>query len=210
MEGILIHDFRNKEKPTTIMAERGLLQAVNGETPKVIVFNGLRQEFNRHNKKLNELTFSNYTMSLEMLKNRKVDRVRDLRELPLVDLLMPRAASIEKTGRNNSELGNELQLRLATPLLSISFASIALVVLLTGDYSRRGMQKRMGIAVGLIIAVQAAFLWLTNLLEVSGLFILPLYGVLLLPLVLCLWRLGVLSSWAVLFPFLHPVSGATR
>ena len=62
--GILVHDARNPNKPSTMMAERGaMVDAADGA--RVIMFNGNRQVVDKNTMKMSILYFDRYTFDLE-------------------------------------------------------------------------------------------------------------------------------------------------
>ena len=63
LNGILVHDARERERPVTMMAERGLL-VQTAEGPRFILFNGHRQRIDRDSAELSLLNFERYTMDL--------------------------------------------------------------------------------------------------------------------------------------------------
>jgi lipopolysaccharide export system permease protein len=55
--------------------------------------------------------------------------------------------------------------RLAMPLLPIAFTLIAIALLLSGEYNRRGQLLRILVAVAVVVAMEAALLGLKNMGE---------------------------------------------
>jgi lipopolysaccharide export system permease protein len=110
-------------------------------------------------------------------------RWREPRERFLAELFSP-----DMTDGNNqfnaSKLRAEGHQRLTLPIYALTFTVIALAALLSGDYDRRGLGKKITIAVLLIIAIQgsalgfislaARFPWLVPLVYLNAL--LPLIG----------------------------------
>lgn len=61
---------------------------------------------------------------------------------------------IEATRSSRAELLNEGHSRFATPLLAVAAPLIGFAALMLGSFSRFGLWRQMGIAVGLLIATQ--------------------------------------------------------
>jgi lipopolysaccharide export system permease protein len=177
LEGILIHDVRNPQGPVTIMADSG--QVVNNDNqPQIVVFNGRRQEMNLATGKLDELSFDQYVLDLNALRNTAAHRLPDPREQTSSELLDP----VYEAAHSRAPPGHiyaEFNQRLASPLLALSYAFIGLAAILAGEFNRRGMGRRILLAGLAIILVQAAFmsinnmvprnLWLAGVLHIAAL-----------------------------------------
>lgn len=179
LEGILIHDNRKPEMPVTIMADKGLVTTINGE-PRVIVFNGQRQEYDRERNKLTTLDFERYSMNLSLLSGAS-DRLPDPRELNVEDLLSSHPPAV-KNNAGPHRLEAELHQRIAGSLSGIAFAMLATAILLGGQFNRRGVTKRVIMAALAIVMFQAALLWVGNLVAKNIYFTPLLYALALLPL----------------------------
>lgn len=180
--GILVHDGRNPEKPVTMMAETGALVRTD-EGPQVIMVNGNRQEVSKDSGKLSLLYFDRYALNVSSVDNTPEKRWQEPRERFLGELFFP-----DMTDGNNqfnaSKLRAEGHQRLTLPIYALTFTIIALAALLSGDYDRRGLGKKIIVAVLLIIAIQgsalgfislaARFPWLVPLVYLNAL--LPLIG----------------------------------
>ncbi|MDE2030001.1 MAG: LptF/LptG family permease, partial [Alphaproteobacteria bacterium] len=88
LQGILIHDVRDPENPVTTMAATGQVVDTDGK-PHMIIFNGRRQQFDRATGKLSELSFDQYVLDLDALRNAPGKRIPDPRELRTPELLHP-------------------------------------------------------------------------------------------------------------------------
>jgi lipopolysaccharide export system permease protein len=84
LEGILIHDTRKPDVTVTVMADRGTIVSSPDGEPKIVVFNGVRQEYDRMQNRLNQLDFENYTFDLSLLAGNVSNRTPDARELGMV------------------------------------------------------------------------------------------------------------------------------
>lgn len=192
MEDILVHDVRKPERPVTIMAEKGLFTAEDGR-PQVVVFNGRKQEIDPETGRLQELNFERYVLDLHLLKSNKDDRKPDPREMSFGNLLSakPGEATAIKT---KGSVRAEIHQRLGGPLLALTFAIIAVTVILAGDFNRRGMTRRVLIASVFIVVVQAAMIGLANQVSKSAWIIPLLYLVILAPVPICLYLLDACGA----------------
>ncbi|MDR3450702.1 MAG: LptF/LptG family permease [Alphaproteobacteria bacterium] len=194
LEGILIHDVRNPDDPVTTMAATG--QVVDGGTgqPHMIIFNGRRQEFDRTTGKLSELSFDQYVLDLDALRNSSTSRLPDPREMDIAELLNPEPEILRARGPMSHFIG-ELNSRLAIPFLSLSYALIGLATILMGAFNRRGMSGRILAGALCIVVLQAGFMTVNGMAarDSGWTFLLYLIAVLPAPVALVLlnsddWR----------------------
>lgn len=191
-EDILVHDVRLPEKPVTIMADHGRIY-VEGNVPQVVVFDGRRQEVDVETGRLQELKFNRYVLDLHLLRNSAEGRKQDPREMKALDLLSASTKTPKEVGAKSS-LRAELHQRVAGPLLSFTFAVIAVTVILVGDFNRRGMTRRVLAAAAAIVIVQAAMISLVTQTAKYVSVVPLLYLVILLPIPICLYLLDAPQS----------------
>ena len=173
LTGILIHDVRDPEKPVTMIAARGVM-AQTESGPRVLMFDGNRQEFSRNSGSLAVLYFDQYALNLEILREDRGPPWRKPRERSLSDLLNPDLEN-ERDRRQKSRLIGIGHQRLSSPLLAFAFTAIALGALLSGDFNRRGQGLRMVFAMAAIVLVQALDFAATTLTRRSLAFLPMLY-----------------------------------
>lgn len=185
LENILFHDNRKPETPVTVMADRGQVMTVEGE-PRIVVFNGQRQEFNRIQNRMTTLDFDRYTFDINLLSGVN-DRLPDPRELSLEDLLSDTPVSTKRGGPDR--LVAELHQRLGGGLTGLGYALLVAAIMLGGEFSRRGMAARVLLAAGSIVVLQAVLMWLSNLMARDLVFTPLFYAVTLLPVPVSWWLL---------------------
>ena len=156
LEGIFMHDVRKPDMPVTIMAEAGRIDD-GGGVPKIIVYNGRRQELDRTTGKLAELSFQQYVIGLDDLRSTATSRLADPREQTVTELLNP-SVEMLKSRASREHLRAEFHQRLASPLLALAYTLMGLVALLVGDFNRRGMGPRILVAVLALVTVQASMM----------------------------------------------------
>jgi lipopolysaccharide export system permease protein len=162
LEGIIVHDARDKEHTVTMMAERGAMtEGPNG--PRVLMLNGNRQELTRSTGKMSLLYFDRYIFDVGAFSASSEERWREPRERFLNELLLP--PSMAATTFNYNKLVMEGHSRLSSPLLILASALIALACLLTGEFNRRGQLQRVVAACILVIGMQALWLVVKSLGE---------------------------------------------
>lgn len=156
LHGIIVHDSRDSTKPPiTMMAEKGrLLQSPQG--PRFILYQGNRQEL--ENGKLSFLNFDEYTLDISFYTTGGKERTRQPEEMFLPELLFPTTQ-----GDDAARLIAEGHNRLTWPLFPIALTLLALAVLLTGEFNRRGQWQRVACAVLLAGLTLSASVGLLNL-----------------------------------------------
>ncbi len=87
LHGIVVDDARQKNAHATILAERGRLVEIGG-VPRVLLFNGSREEIDHQTGRLNVLTFAQNTLDLAQSKTEET-RLRDPTEMSTDELLHP-------------------------------------------------------------------------------------------------------------------------
>ncbi len=160
LSGILVYDSREPEKPVTMMAERGALIRTD-EGPRFVLVNGNRQQVDRDRGNLSLLYFDEYTLDLQPFANRARARWREPKERYLHELF--RRPTTRNDIEHAAELRSEAHRRLATPLYALAFTLLALAAVLSGEFNRRGIWRRLLAACGATIALEALALGLVPL-----------------------------------------------
>ncbi len=160
MLGILVHDSRVKNRPVTMIAEKGVIVRTDAG-PRFIMVNGNRQEIDHGAGQLSLLQFDRYVLDLSQFVQQDDDRWLEPGERYLRELFWPGtgADDLANAGRMRAE-GHD---RLAAPLYSLTFTMIALAAVLAGEFNRRGRRLRIVMAIGCVVAVRAAGLGLVGL-----------------------------------------------
>jgi len=161
MFGLIVHDNRQRERPITLMAERGTL-AFTEEGPRVIMTNGNRQQVERGTGKLSLLYFDRYSVELGGLSQKQDGRWREPRERFMNELWNIDESPIDRqfSGRLRAEFHN----RLVAPLHALAFVLMGLAALLPGDFNRRGQNKKILVTIVLVVALQAGAIALNNVI----------------------------------------------
>ena len=186
LSGIIVHDARNKNQPITMMAERGSIVA--GESgPRVLLVTGSRQQVDEKDGSLSLLYFERYSFDIKTVESSVQGRWREPRERYLNELFY------SEDQRNKIQFFSKLRMeghhRLATAILPLSFALVALAFLLGGDFNRRGQLFRVLGAVSTVIVIEIAQLGAKNLGEKTQGIYLLMYLTPLLPALLAAWLL---------------------
>jgi lipopolysaccharide export system permease protein len=136
LHGILVDDARDKNSHATILAQRGRLVAGAGGAPRVLLFNGSRQELDKQTGRLNVLTFAENAIDLNSAAHGDEQRFRDATEMSLSELLNPLPGAVPDHDR--PKLLVEAHRRLSAPFTAPSFTLVALVAVLRGSFRRHG------------------------------------------------------------------------
>jgi lipopolysaccharide export system permease protein len=186
LSGILVHDKRNPEKPVTLMAEHGSL-VTTPTGPRVLMLNGNRQQLPRGTGQLSLLYFDSYTVDLATATGGEQNRFRDARERSLTELMAAKERDLGATDYRRAKV--ELHQRLTSPLYGLGFAAVALAVLLTAGFDRRGQTITILKAVGGMVVMQALALGSNNLATANLAFVPIMYMVALAPIAGGCWFL---------------------
>ncbi len=161
--GILVQDDRDTEKPVTLMAERGAISRTE-DGSRVIMFSGNRQEVDKETNQLSILYFDRYIFDFGRIGNagnEGIIRYRNARERTLDELF-----NLDKDKTlNRKDFGKytvEGHRRLVSPLSALAFALVGLASLISGGFSGRPQTRRVVLAVGIVVGLQAATLGLEN------------------------------------------------
>lgn len=199
LRGVMVHDTRDPERTTTLMAERGSLGGGrDASESSVVLYNGSRQELKRGTGDLSVLYFDSYSLDFGKISTSSDDRYADIRERPTLDLLTLNEGD-GLSPANVIRMRAEAHQRIVSPVSAIAFTLMALIFLLTGAFDRNGQAKRMIAAVAAVIALQAASLGTMSLASKDLAFISAMYAVALLPIPLGLYILLV-PQWRAARP----------
>lgn len=186
LNGILVHDGRDPDKPVTLMAESGIL-AQTEDGPRVVLVNGNRQELDRARNTLSMLHFDKHTIDLSVASEKvPSNRERNPEEMFLWDLFDPPQVS----PRLQMEYVAEAHSRIAAPFLAFTFTLLGLAIVLSGDFSRRGQSGRVLAALLAVLLVQTLAITLHNMAGGNPRLVPLLYLNVVIP--------GLAGAWALM------------
>ncbi len=182
IQGILVHDNRDKKRPVTYLAEKGIL----AQTPlgtRLIMLDGTVEMSEQGGKQLSVLNYKSHTINLDQFAGPTRNTLRKIQERYLSELFWPP----EKQGvteRIRNQFFAEAHNRLSQPLYAIAFGLIALAAVVRGGRQRGSVALRLTMAslaaVGLRIAgygiaglaqrhpALSAVFWLLPILGAAG------------------------------------------
>lgn len=144
IHGILVHDNRNVERPTTYLAESGVLAQTNGGG-RLIMQDGTIEQATKGGAHLSVLKFQRYTFDLDQFAGPQQDVDLDTSERFLSELLWPKLGK-DPGGKMRKRYLAEANNRLAAPLYCLAFAMIALAAVTRGRRGRGAYALRLTVA----------------------------------------------------------------
>jgi lipopolysaccharide export system permease protein len=154
INGVLVHDNRNAARPTTYLAERGVLAQTRGGA-RLIMFDGTVEQSAARGAQLSVLKFKSYVFDLDQFASPRATPLRATSERYLGELLWP-ASSSRLTPAIRSAFLAEAHNRLSAPLYCIAFALIALAAVVRGRRTRGAHFLRLTTACVAVAALRIA------------------------------------------------------
>ncbi len=184
--GILVHDDRQPNTSTTMMAESGrLLESPQG--PRFLLENGNRQEIKDGHLSL--LNFESYTLDISFYTNNITKRKSDVQELFMPELLGFSDES-DLTKAEKLKRRAEAHQRIIWPFYIVSLTLLALTALISGQFNRRGQWQRITLAVIIATIMLFTAVALRGAMATTPAMIPVAYAALLLPIITMLWIIG--------------------
>jgi lipopolysaccharide export system permease protein len=158
LQDLFMADERGAQDRVIHTARRAFL--VRGDTaPKLVMVDGATQTLSRADARMALTRFSDFTIDLGGLVGGSTGAGVSLDALPTAVLLTAETATQDATGASQAQLREEGHSRLAAPLLAIAAPLLGFAALMLGSFSRFGLWRQMGVAIGLLIAVQLVWTW---------------------------------------------------
>lgn len=178
MQDILVHDSRDRVRPVTYIAAKGIL-AQTPTGPRLIMMDGTVENSAQAGAQLQVLHFQSYTLNLDQFSSPTRDNSRKLSERFLGELLWPPEREVNQ--RLRDQYHAEAHDRLSQPLYCIAFALIALAVVVRGRRQRGSVAMRLGAAILAAVGLRVIGYGIVGLAQrhpplVAALYLLPLLG----------------------------------
>lgn len=184
--GILFHDASDPDRPVTYMAESGALVHTEAGS-RIVLINGNSQQFDRNRGTVSFLAFEKNSLDLDLATGvAPGGRTRGPEEMFLWELFRP----APEGGPLPTPYRAEAHSRIVSPFLALGFVVMALAILLSGDFTRRGQGNRVVMAIVLVIALQTSAIAVHNLAGDDARLIPTLYADAALPLLAGLFALA--------------------
>lgn len=180
IQGILVHDNRDRLRPVTYLAQRGIL----AQTPagaRLIMLDGTIQMGAQSGKQLSVLRYQSHTLNLDQFSGPTRFTLLKKQERYLGELLWPP----ETQGLNDrirNQFFAEAHDRLSQPLYCLAFALIALAAVVRGRRQRGSIAFRLTMASLAAIGLRIAGYGILGVTQrhptlVSVFYLLPLIGI---------------------------------
>lgn len=155
---LFLADERSKGARVIHTARKAFL--VRGDVaPKLVMVEGSTQTLGREDGRLSVTRFADFTLDLAGLVEIGKTGSVAIGALPTAALLRPEAQVMAAAGVTEAEMLEEGHTRLAGPLLAVAAPLLGFAALMLGSFSRFGLWRQMGVAVGLLIGVQLVWTW---------------------------------------------------
>ena len=179
LSNLLIHDTRNKDLDSTIIAKEGKISNLS-EQPHIIVYNGSRFLFSKNNLKTSIMKFEKYEFQINVEKKNNNIRFKQVEERSMKELFFENAITNEKI---LNEFLAEGHRRISSPFLAIFMSLVAACSILLGNSKNYNTTKRISFISGTIVAVQAIYIVILNTIKFSLANILIFYIILVLMII---------------------------
>ena len=171
VSNVLIHDTRNKNVESTIVAKEGRISNI-ADKPHMVVFEGSRFIYNKKSRQTTIMNFKKYEFEVDIEKKNQGIRFKQVEERSLGELFNNRQISNKKI---INELASEAHRRITSPLLVIFMCLAASCTILFGSSKKPNSSKRIGIVSAFIVSLQALYIASINSLNFSLLTIIFFY-----------------------------------
>ncbi len=185
LHGILVHDNRQPNKSITMMAESGRMVETPGG-PRFSLENGNRQEMT--DGRLSLLNFQSYNLDISFYTDTISARKADVQELFMPDLFGygdESALTPAEIMKRRAE-GHQ---RIVWPAYTLILTLIAIAILFSGQFNRRGQWQKITIAVAIATFLLFAAVGIRGAMAVQPMIIPLAYLNLLLP--------GFIAGWII-------------
>ena len=178
LQGILVHDSRDKLRPVTYIAEKGIL-AQTPTGPRLIMMDGTIENSAQNGKQLQVIQFQSETLNLDQFSGPAQYSSRKRSERFLGELLWPTEQNLTQLTRD--QFYAEAHDRLSQPLYCIAFALIALAAAVRGRRQRGSVAMRLGAAIVAAVGLRVIGFGIVGLAQrhqalVAAFYLLPLLG----------------------------------
>jgi lipopolysaccharide export system permease protein len=179
MSGILLHNGRDRARPVTYIADKGILAQTPAGT-RLIMLNGTVETSAQAGKQLQVLHFESDTINLDQFSGPARYTLRKINERYLGELLWP-PERYGVTQKIRDQFFAEAHNRIAQPLYCIAFALIALAAVMRGRQQRGSVALRLSIASLAAIGLRIAGYGIMGMAQrnpplVAGFYLLPALG----------------------------------
>jgi lipopolysaccharide export system permease protein len=145
IRGILVHDNRDAQRPTTYLAESGVL-AQTGGGARLIMMDGTIEQTTAGGGQLSVLKFQRYVFDLDQFAGPQQETQLEASDRYLTELFWPVFKNAPRNPNTVNIYAAEGHNRLAAPLYCLVFALIALAAITGGPRHRGAYALRLSVA----------------------------------------------------------------
>ncbi|SHJ21538.1 LPS export ABC transporter permease LptF [Wenxinia saemankumensis] len=153
VQDLFLSDSTDPDETVTFLASRAFLVRTEAG-PQLVMVNGQVQVWRRAEDTLSVTEFDEFAYDIGALMPAGGDTARRAREVGTAELLAATPALQQETGENAGALVVEGHERFADAALGAVGAMIGFSALMVGGFSRLGVWRQIGLAVGLVILVK--------------------------------------------------------
>ena len=194
LSNLLIHDTRNKNIESTIIAKEGKISSLS-EKPHIIVYDGSRFLYNKNVAQTNIMNFDKYEFEIDVGRKNKNIRFKQVEERSLKELFSKNDITNKKTVNEFLAEGHR---RVSAPFLVIFMSLAASSSILFGFSKKSTSAKRITLVSAVIVFIQAIYIVTINIIEFNmlniSLFYLTLALLITIPIILIEFERKVLKS----------------
>ncbi len=154
MSGVFLHDQREPARPVTYSARSAVLLS-EGDEARLVMRSGVALAFDERRNTLNAVEFDQFVYDLSDIVQTSDAREPRPSEYSVRQLLNPTPEMLAGRSYALGRFVAEAHYKLTSPMLAFLYPPIALVTLLAGGYRRSGFGRRVVVAVGVGVAMQA-------------------------------------------------------
>lgn len=187
MRSLFLHDQREPERPVTYSAEMAVLLR-EGDEARLVMIDGVALALSPDGERLSAVKFEQFSYDLSDLVRADDTRRRRPEEYALSALLAPTEAMLADGYYSVGRYLAEAHYKLSQPVLAMLYPMIALVTLLAGGYRRSGFGRRVFVAVGIALVLQALVIIVRSRVQEEA----ALWPTMYLPVALALVYIGAL------------------
>ena len=180
IHGILVHDNRDAKRPTTYIAQSGVI-AQTSAGGRLIMQDGTIEQTGAKNGQLSVLKFKRYVFDLDQFSNRQKEQQLEASDRYLSELFWPQFKTPPKNPNILNVFKAEAHNRLAAPLYCLMFALLALAAVTSRRRQRGAYALRLTVfillaAVLRIIGYGAQSMAARNPALLFLLYVIPILG----------------------------------
>jgi len=146
MEGLFLHDERDPRQPVTYTAAEAVFLR-DGQMARLVMTNGVALTYSAENRLLARVQFDSFTYDLSTLLEPGTARRLKASALPTRDLFFPSERMMTVDRYELADLRANAHERMVLGVDALLLPLVALAVMLTGGYQRRGFGRRIVVAI---------------------------------------------------------------